>query len=513
MKVTDDGGKLKFTGTANQSIEVQVAGDANNTLGLGSWSAQSNSVVTGDTLTGATGGASTITVKIGSATYNVQIAGGLADAAAAALDINTTNSGTNGIAALNTAGVTITNSGNKLVFTSTGNQQIDVSSADSVIAASLASTGATSRSLQTASSPVPTTGTNTLGFSINGGQKILVSFAGVAGSVPNTANNLQAAIDANTELKAAGLTVDSAMNITSGNQSVNFRVNVEGQSGVLGFGATGVSSAAALMHTGTAAMTASSGASQTGLGASNDVFTFAGLRNAGAAGNASGASADQQVLSFSANDTDGMLHSTSVTLSASNAGDVNAAVAAINKALQDSSDPTLKSVVAVKETNAAGTAEGIRFISSANNFSVNVGHGDERHTTNARVGIYDGTTGVAVTQGMTIHSSASGAIDISSSAGAKQAVTALGQAVKTLGSAQAAIGKGQNQLGYAINLANSQISNFSSAQAQIRDADVASEAANSEQGPGAAAGFDRCHGPGQFRSPGSPLTAKGVSLN
>ena len=89
---------MKFTGTANQSIEVQVAGDTNNTLGLGSWSAQSNSVVTGDTLTGATGGASTITVKIGSATYNVQIAGALADAAAAALDINTTNSGTNGIA-------------------------------------------------------------------------------------------------------------------------------------------------------------------------------------------------------------------------------------------------------------------------------------------------------------------------------------------------------------------------------------------------------------------------------
>jgi flagellin len=79
---------------------------------------------------------------------------------------------------------------------------------------------------------------------------------------------------------------------------------------------------------------------------------------------------------------------------------------------------------------------------------------------------------------MTVNSSASGAIDITSSAGAKQAVTALGQAVKTLGSAQAAIGKGQNQLGYAINLANSQISNFSSAQAQIRDADVASEAAN-----------------------------------
>ena len=33
-------------------------------------------------------------------------------------------------------------------------------------------------------------------------------------------------------------------------------------------------------------------------------------------------------------------------------------------------------------------------------------------------------------------------------------------------------------MGYAINLAKSQISNFSSAESQIRDADVASEAAN-----------------------------------
>jgi flagellin len=480
VKVTDDGGKLKFTGTANQSIEVQVAGDTNNTLGLGSWSAQSNSVITSDTLNASgTLAVSTITVKIGSQTFNVTTTGALADASAIAGDLNNVaNTATNGVQALNGAGVTITNSGNKLVFTSTGNQQIDVSSTDQVIAASLTSTNATSRSLQTAASPVPTTGTNTLGFSINGGQKILVSFAGVTGDNTTTANNLQAAIDANTELAAAGLRVDTTtLNITSGNQSVNFRVNIESQSGVLGFGATGVSSAAALTHTGTAAMTASSGASQTGLGTSNDVFSFAGLRNAGAAGNKAGASADQQVLSFSANDTDGTLHSTSVTLSASNAYDVNAAVTAINDALQKSGNPTLKSIVAVKETNAAGTAEGIRFISSANNFSVNVGMATN-DTDNARVGMYDGTTGVAVTQGMTVNSSASGAIDITSSAGAKQAVTALGQAVKTLGSAQAAIGKGQNQLGYAINLANSQISNFSSAQAQIRDADVASEAAN-----------------------------------
>jgi flagellin len=79
---------------------------------------------------------------------------------------------------------------------------------------------------------------------------------------------------------------------------------------------------------------------------------------------------------------------------------------------------------------------------------------------------------------MTVESSASGAMDIGTIAGAQQAVVALGQAVAKLGSAQAAIGKGQNQLNYAIGLAQSQISNFSAAESRIRDADVAAEAAN-----------------------------------
>jgi flagellin len=156
---------------------------------------------------------------------------------------------------------------------------------------------------------------------------------------------------------------------------------------------------------------------------------------------------------------------------------VDKAVESINTELQKSSNPTMKSVMAVKETNAAGTAEGIRFISSLNNFSVNVGQA-ANNSAGTPVGLYDGTAGATSTQGKTVSSSASGAIDISTAAGATQAVVVLGQAVQKLGSAQAAIGKGQNQLGYAINLANSQISNFSSAQAQIRDADVASEAAN-----------------------------------
>jgi flagellin len=68
--------------------------------------------------------------------------------------------------------------------------------------------------------------------------------------------------------------------------------------------------------------------------------------------------------------------------------------------------------------------------------------------------------------------------DISTLAGATTAVSAVSAAVAALGSAQAAIGKGENQLNYAINLATSQITNFSAAESQIRDADVAQQAAN-----------------------------------
>jgi len=44
--------------------------------------------------------------------------------------------------------------------------------------------------------------------------------------------------------------------------------------------------------------------------------------------------------------------------------------------------------------------------------------------------------------------------------------------------AQAAVGRGENQLNYAIDLANSQNTNYASAESDIRDADVATEAAN-----------------------------------
>jgi flagellin len=62
--------------------------------------------------------------------------------------------------------------------------------------------------------------------------------------------------------------------------------------------------------------------------------------------------------------------------------------------------------------------------------------------------------------------------------GALNAINAVNAAVQALGNVQGRVGAGENDLQYAINLANSQITNYSSAESGIRDADVATEAAN-----------------------------------
>ena len=58
------------------------------------------------------------------------------------------------------------------------------------------------------------------------------------------------------------------------------------------------------------------------------------------------------------------------------------------------------------------------------------------------------------------------------------AINAITQAVANLGTVQGIVGAGENKLNYAISLAQSQITSFSAAESQVRDANVAAEAAN-----------------------------------
>ena len=142
-----------------------------------------------------------------------------------------------------------------------------------------------------------------------------------------------------------------------------------------------------------------------------------------------------------------------VTLDATNAGaDINSALTAINAQLSGSG------ITAVADQTIAGA---ISFQSSSA-FQVSdalTGAGNLFTTAGAQ----------AVTP------PAAGA---SPTASALAALTALQSAVSNLGTVQGTVGAGINKLNYAVNLAQSQITNFSAAESGIRDADVAAEAAN-----------------------------------
>jgi flagellin len=92
-----------------------------------------------------------------------------------------------------------------------------------------------------------------------------------------------------------------------------------------------------------------------------------------------------------------------------------------------------------------------------------------------------GGLGGAVALGFAVAGTAAtnaGAIDISSQGGGAAAVATIATSVATLGSAQAAVGKSENVLNYALNLAATQVTNEASSESQIRDADLAQQAAN-----------------------------------
>jgi flagellin len=189
-----------------------------------------------------------------------------------------------------------------------------------------------------------------------------------------------------------------------------------------------------------------------------------------------GALAGRQSVTISANDATGVAHALTVNFdkgsgNANLVGDTMAHVlAAINGALQSSNDSTLQQITAVSDATQGAS---VNFVSTLPKFSVAV------TADSGTDGVGTGGAGIAATNvKAALEVGTGGTADISSMAGAQTAVTAISNAVTLLGASQAAVGKGQNVLNYAILLAQSQITNFSSAESQIRDANVAAEAAN-----------------------------------
>jgi flagellin len=188
-----------------------------------------------------------------------------------------------------------------------------------------------------------------------------------------------------------------------------------------------------------------------------------------------GAITSEQDIAISANDASGDAHALTVKLATgTSTANLDMVIGDINNALQTSNDSTLQQITAV-QTNTNGIP-GINFVRTLKSFSVSVG-ATTASTSGAMLGIVDGVGGQG-TVTSSVQNGTGGTADISTMSGAQEAVTAITNAVTLLGTAQAEVGKGENQLNFAIALAQSQITNFSAAESNIRDANVAQEAAN-----------------------------------
>jgi flagellin len=199
-----------------------------------------------------------------------------------------------------------------------------------------------------------------------------------------------------------------------------------------------------------------------------------GIAFAAMTGGATGTE-DTQTLTFTANNAGGVPQTATVLLDAGTLGLTAAqAIASINQQLQATDNPALQNIVA--SNDGAATPSTISFSSnSPSAFSVSIG----QDVLGSPGGVAD-TNGLAgantIVQSAIVGQGATSSI--ATEAGAQAAVSALATSVATLGSAQAAVGRGENQFTYAINLAQSELTNEAAAESGIRDANLAAEAAN-----------------------------------
>ncbi len=392
----------------------------------------------------------------------------------------------NANSALQAAGISVTSTSTSLAFTSNSGQSFSVSSSGDVsnsLGLGNYKQGANNAyQYTTITGGAITTGvaTDKLEFSIAGGPAQEISVTGTAADTATLAGLINQQIAGNATLMAAGIQASGTTGtITLASSNGTFFRVAEGDgtaaNQILGFGSGAETNT--LTASGNAGVKTTAATSQTnnftfnaGGSSATSVFQFNNIQNA----------QDAQTVSISANDASGNAHALAVVLqntaTAQSGASLDQSIAAINSALQSSNDSTLQSIVAVKSQvmNSDGTVAGagIQFLSSLSGFSVSMSAAG----TGGTVGI-----GKATQQGVVQNASTlagGGNSDISNLSTAQNAVTALADATQALGSAQASVGRGENLFGYATSLAQSQLTNLAAAEAQIRDADLASESAN-----------------------------------
>jgi flagellin len=109
-----------------------------------------------------------------------------------------------------------------------------------------------------------------------------------------------------------------------------------------------------------------------------------------------------------------------------------------------------------------------------------IGGGDTGVATDNQVSVdlTNGGNGVDVTGLGLTGATVTGANATAAETAATAALGLIQTAIANLGTVQGKVGAGENLLNYATTLANSQITNLSSSEASIKDADIAAQAAN-----------------------------------
>ncbi len=503
--VTDAaGGQHLAFNSSNTAFQVQ-AGDrtANALLGnvsSGTTGAALVSTVTGSVATAAAGAsfANNVTIRFQGAglsgPIDLQLPSSDATVGAAITDLTAQVAGN---ASLRQAGITVTagTAGSALVFSSSSGEKFTVqASGDTTNALGLGSALAGAGSAVSYTSiaagaayvdTVTKTGTASFEFSFNGGASSANSISalltagdavsGTSGRTPaDLVSALNAAINLNTALSSAGLVASQSGGVISfsSNNGTAFQVTSTGTN--VGFGAAGQTFAGNASSSATSATFDASGANQLGVLAG-------GVATGQALGfNAIAYGSDTQSLTINATGPGGNAAPLTISLGnnatsgVQNAATIDQAIATINTALQKSNVATLQSIVAVKD-DSSGT-EKINFLSGTSTFQVSVG------TTATGTGGVTATNSLgSQAQGLNAGSQVIGTggnTDISNQSSAQAAVTALSNAVTALGNSQAVVGRGQNQFTYAANLAQSQLTNETAAESQIRDANLAQASAN-----------------------------------
>ena len=490
-----DGRTYNGTLTAGAArTQAQVLTDINGIIGsAGTASFVNNQLV----ITSATKGAGSSVQIDTPAAHDASATLGLTSGGAAVTGLSRTasdltayiNSAISASAPLHSAGITATQSGGVITFASTNNSYFRLNTVGSQAVATSSVTGSNFNI---------TTGTNDqLTFAVDGGPSNTITLAAET-------NASAATVAADINAKIAALPTPPAITVdVNANGSLEFKSTLTG--GASSVALTTSNSDDALSALGLTAGTVTGAGPNTGFGAANG-NSFAG--NTATAGtnttlDASGANqlanaageaqalgftgiaygSDTQALTINANDTDGNAQSLTITLGNSatagpggtplrNASTIDQAIATINSELQATNNATLQGIVAVKD-DSSGT-EQINFLSANSAFQVTVG------------GTANGTGVTALnqsgvpSQGLNATSAvvgAGGTADISNQSSAEAAVTALANAVTALGNSQAVVGRGENEFTYAANLAQSQLTNETASESQIRDANLAQDSA------------------------------------